>query len=182
MSFLLKRPAVAPNGAAAAAAGAILAVLAGIVVSGPHNLDLPVPSEPEAQQVQVAAEGFDTLSDPQARTSLSASELVAGPCLKAEKISHDWGEAVIGDSVRHRFLVRNEGDQTARLVRSNRLRRGLDVKFDSEIQPGGIGMVEVTLPTETMSEGRAQVSLEFQTNSERPLMLLLQGELVASGR
>ena len=181
MSLHLKRLAAAPKGAAAAA-GSILAVLAGIVVSGPHNLDLPVPANQQEQEVQADADGLATPSDLRSRTTLAARELVPGPCLKAEKIAHDWGEAVIGQSVRHRFLVRNEGDQTARLVRSNRLRRGLDVKFDQEIQPGGIGMVEVNMPTEAMSEGRAQVSLEFQTNSERPLMLLMHGELVAAGR
>lgn len=138
---------------------------------------------PQAAEVaEVAQQGDQSNSaTPQdIRSNLGATgQIVSGPSLRAERVVHDWGSVELGSQIQHKFLVRNEGDVPARLVRSRTLRRNLDVKYDSEIPAGGIGTVEVNLPTDVMSEGRAQVALQFDTNTPRPLTLLLTGELVA---
>lgn len=181
MSFTTKRHATAPQGAVAAALAAVLAIAAGFAVASPVGIDAPRVES----ATDIAQSNFEHSDDTQ-QTDRNATQAaftqVEGPSLRAESIAHDWGTVELGTQIRHRFLVRNEGDAPARLVRSRSLRRNLNVKHDEEIPAGGIGEVEVTLPTDQMSEGRAQIALQFDTNTPKPFLLLLQGELVASVR
>jgi hypothetical protein len=160
------------------AVAAVLALATGFALTSPVATDMPQAADAaevaQAGDQDASSSRGDNRSEP-----VAAAQLVSGPSLKAEAIVHDWGSVELGSPIQHKFLVRNEGDAPARLVRSRTLRRNLDVKYDSEIPAGGIGSVEVTLPTDVMSEGRAQVALQFDTNASKPLTLLLTGELVS---
>ncbi len=178
MSFPTKRPAAALRGVVAAAVAAALAITAGFAMASPAAIECPKTAE--VAEVALAGGQNHSSTSHDTRSTLDTNvQLVSGPSLRAEGVVHDWGTVELGSQIQHKFLVRNEGDVPARLVRSRTLRRNLDVKYDSEIPAGGIGTVEVTLPTDVMSEGRAQVALQFDTNAPRPLTLLLTGELVA---
>lgn len=91
--------------------------------------------------------------------------------------AHDWGTATIGTEVRHTFVLRNSGDRPLSIVRAMPTLGCATVRFDRDIEAGGVGRVYVTVRTDRLKAGAMRLTIALETTDRRA-----DAALILSGR